>query len=445
MMQDLSPAEYRCPGETYSISRAVHLGRLSRFHPACRECPRREDTVGLSASHIRRLAEFAAQSRQPLIFHSEGAGSRSISDLGPQLARRIAIEFGRRLQNAAGDVGQVANLPERRQIGNPPHVEGSQTTAIVAGDGRPAAAEIIAALCDGLRWTGCDVIDIGPASGPCTARAIEHLLADGGIFVGRAPCTHGRHHVPSARADDSGEKGDERLVGPHSVGLKFWSRVEPLSQGSLLDDIEVALQADRSAEAMDRPTRRFGPLRRFAATEVYLSDFRPAYHALRPLRFVVDCRLEPVFGYLDDLLKHVACRTVRADTEVGDIGRQVVKVDAHFGIQIDDDGENCRVFDELGRAVETGRLLEVVGTTWGRLPTCQKDGRLAICATRQQTFLRMRRSGSAIAADAAGRLWYADNHAPRADALQTLTRLLVLLSREDIALSAVLDRARTAQ
>ena len=52
----------------------------------------------------------------------------------------------------------------------------------------------------------------------------------------------------------------------------------------------------------------------------------------------------------------------------------------------------------------------------------------------------MRESGAALAVDAAGRLWYASPHTAAPDALQTLTRLLVLLSRDDLPISIVLER-----
>jgi hypothetical protein len=57
---------------------------------------------------------------------------------------------------------------------------------------------------------------------------------------------------------------------------------------------------------------------------------------------------------------------------------------------------------------------------------------------RQQTFLRMRESRATMAVDTSGRLWYAFGHAPLPDALRTLTHLLVLLSRNDLAFSTVL-------
>ena len=105
---------------------------------------------------------------------------------------------------------------------------------------------------------------------------------------------------------------------------------------------------------------------------------------------------------------------------------------AHFGMQIGDDGEHCHVVDERGQAVATERLAALIA---GSAPCAVMQGE----ALRQQTFLRMRETHAAIATDPAGRLWYAAHHVPGPDALQTLTRLLVLLSRDDQAFSAVLD------
>jgi phosphomannomutase len=387
-------AEYCCPGETYSISRAVHLGRLASFHPPCRQCPHRDDTAGLSARQIRQLAEVAVRAQRGPLFYAEGVGNVAINDLGPNLARTLAAEFARRLS-----WGALATCTTQDENHHP--------IAVVASDGRLATAAIIAAIVEGVRWTGCEVVDIGPASAPCTARTIEHLAADGGIFVGNAG------------------------GAPHTIGLKFWAHGEPLSQGGYLDDLATVLRTESGAAAIDRPTRTFGPLRHFAAAEIYLTDLRPAYHALRPLRFVLHCSAEPVTRYLDELLRNVACRIICGEGESSRLGSQVVAAQAHFGVQIDDDGENCRVVDERGQSVDTKKLLALFAGSFPG-PVLQSEG------LRQQTFLRMQESRAAIAADTAGRLWYADGHLPLPDALRTLTLLLVLLSRDDLAFSALL-------
>jgi phosphomannomutase len=221
--------------------------------------------------------------------------------------------------------------------------------------------------------------------------------------------------------------------GPHTLGLKFWAHGEPLSQGGLLDDIAAALPAQDNGAIPDRPARSFGPLRHFAAAEVYFSDLRPAFHALRPLRFVLDCTTAPVVAYLKELIRNVACQIIPGTPGLNRLETQVVAAQAHFGMRISDDGENCRVVDERGQSIEAGRLLALLA---GNVAASVVPGE----ELRQRTFLQMRESGAAIAADAAGRLWYAGSHAPLPDALRTLTFLLVLLSRNDLAFSAVLAR-----
>ena len=388
MIQELCTAEYRCPGETYGIPRAVHLGRLANFQPACRECPHRGDTLGLSSRQIRQLAEIGSRAEQPPLFYAEGIGKTAISDLSPEVARRIAIEFARRIVRD--------RLP---------------ATAVVAGDGRLATAAIVAAIVEGIRWAGCEAVDIGPASAPCTARAIEHLTAGGGILVG----------------NPDGE--------PHRVGLKFWAHGAPLSQGGLLNDIAASLPSGGDGAMLDRPRRTFGRLQTFPAADLYLSDLRTAYHALRPLRFVLDCSAGPILAYLKELIRNVACRIIACKSSR--LGAQVVAAQAHLGMRIDDDGENCHVVDERGQSVEAEQLLALIAGNFSGPPMQSEE-------LRQQTFLRMLESRAALALGAAGRLWYAGGHAPFPDALRTLTYLLVLLSRNDLAFSAVLDRKGSA-
>ena len=335
--EELTYVEYCCPGETYSISRAVHLARLAGYYPACRDCPRREETAGLSTRQARRLAEVHSRPQGTVSIGPEGVRDVAINDFDPPLARAVAVQFARRLLNQAGE---------------------RQPTIVFASDGRLCTAAIVAAVVEGIRWTGCEVVDLGAASAPCTASTIEQLEAAGGIYLGN----------PGGAA--------------HTLGMKFWigARGADFSPASVETGLESTL--------LDRPARTIGPLRRFDAAEPYLNALRHAYHALRPLRFVLQCSCEPVVGYLEDLLQNVACRVVPA--EPGDeFGQQIVAAKAHFGVQITDDGENARVFDEQGRAVDIERL-------------------------------------EVHSAD---------------DALRSLTSLLVLLSRDDAALSTVLDRA----
>jgi phosphomannomutase len=227
-----------------------------------------------------------------------------------------------------------------------------------------STAAIVAAIVEGIRWTGCEAIDLGAASVPCAEFAIEQLGADGGIYLGN----------PTGAA--------------HTLGMKFWIGRKRINFQLPADN------AKSTPNLLDRPARSSGPLRSFHAGEGYLNELRPAYHALRPLRFVLRCTCEPVVSYLTDLLQNVACRLIPSDPS-NEFAEQISKAKAHFGIEITNDGEECSVFDERGQAVTSKRLKLV-------LPT-------------------------------------------ETDALRTLTHLLVLLSRDDRSFSAVLDRADAAR
>jgi len=43
----------------------------------------------------------------------------------------------------------------------------------------------VTAVVEGIRWTGCEVVDLGAASAPCMAFAIGQLEAEGGVYLGR--------------------------------------------------------------------------------------------------------------------------------------------------------------------------------------------------------------------------------------------------------------------
>jgi phosphomannomutase len=367
---ELSNVEYRCPGEDYTISRAVHLARLAGYYDACRECAHRSDTAGLSARQVRRLAEIDALPRHRPLLAAEGIRDAAINDVTPHLARTIAAEFARRLQGS-------------RHAPRAVRQSGSETprTVVFAGDGRLSTAAIVAAVAEGICWTGCEAVDLGAASAPCLAMAIGRMAADGGIYVGNS----------------SG--------AAHTVGIKFWVGGKPLSQSELFDTAAgcnvfgtLRLPPDYGTRSvpgtLDRPSRSFGPLRRMNAAEDYLNELRPAYHGLRPLRFVLQCGCVPVVTYLHELLQNVACRAIPAEPG-GDFGGQIVGAKAHFGMVITDDGENALVYGERGRTMAADRMTGLLTDS---------------------------------------------EQVPVADALRTLTLLLVLLSRDDLPFSAVLDR-----
>ncbi len=354
--------DFRCPDAEYPISPAVHLGRLARFYPGCRRCPHAADTGTLPARQVKRLGEVGQ--RAPLLprFHDEGAGGVYGNELAPADARRMAAAFGLCLR------GTVPFDPALRRA----PLAAVRPAVVLAGDGRPLGAELVAAVSEGLRWAACDLIDIGPATTACLLLAIARLDAAGGILVGN----------PGGL--------------PQQAGLKFFAPgPSPISRGPWLDAIEQL-----TGSGVDRPARRYGSLRRVQAEADYLASLSPYYHALRPLRMVLDARCPPVVQYLGKLTAQVAvaihtlgtgpffgqpaqfaggCPDFRA-AKMGPgapwvpsaapgqdrIGRQVRAEQAHFGFSIADDGETCRLWDEQGLRGAAGDAVGALGPASAR-------------------------------------------------------------------------------
>jgi phosphomannomutase len=371
----------------------------------------RHDTGTLSSRQVRRLAETEPRGRARPLFEQEWAGGVYLNDLTAPTARRLAAAFGAVLRGAPA------------QAAEPP-------TVAVAGDGRALSSPVFAAVAEGLRWAACHVVDVGAASAACLAFAISHLGTRGGILVG----------------NPAGEQ--------QSVGLKFFDGDGgPLSAGGGLDGLAHVFQA-----GVDRPARTCGSLRRFTAETPYLAHLAPQYHALRPLRLVLDAGCAPVAAYLRKLIEPVACRVIPGGAARADLAEQVRAHEAHFAASIGDDGETCRVLDERGREVPEERLLVLVarhvrgenapgpmvleqGTSRTACEAVEALGcRVVLSGVRRSEMASaMRQHGALFGGGPSGRFWYADAGPPLADGLRTLTRLITLLSRSDRRLSEVLD------
>ena len=157
------------------------------------------------------------------------------------------------------------------------------------------------------------------------------------------------HHLQAAGGILVGNPGRQ----PHVVGLQFWAAgPRPLSAGGSLEPIVERYQA-----GVDRPARNYGRLHRLQADVPYLAALAEHYHALRPLRVVVDSASRPLVEYLQRLAATVACQVIPCRAARHDLPEQVRADAAHFAVCVDGDGETCRVLDEQGRAVPTERLL----------------------------------------------------------------------------------------
>ncbi len=362
--QQAETTEYQCPGDSYTISQSVHLARLASFHPACRECRHNEATATLSPTYLRRFDETQRRASESSVFSDVGVVGVYRNQVDVTTVRRIAIAMG------------LYCCDQTETDDRLPHI-------VLASDQRPEISELVAVASEGLRRTGCEVTDIGGATAACARAAIVDLNADGGLMVGNP--TNDRW----------------------TIGLRFWSAgATPITHTSGL--LEIQELYDRGT---CRGVRQMGPIRRVRVEPNYLDRLAPLYHALRPLRLVVDTTSAPVQRYWSQLSSSVACHMQLVDSETlsrGDAQPQdllaatVLRENAHFGMTINGDGVMLAIVDEQAKAVSPALLGRV-------LNDATDDGKVDDLSDQ--------------------------------DGIESISRLLKLLSRDDRPLSRVLDES----
>jgi phosphomannomutase/phosphoglucomutase len=305
---------------------------------------------------------------------------------------------------------------------------------VLAGDGRAVAPELTAAASDGLRWAGWNVVDLGAATSASFTLALDQLGAAGGLFIGNA-------------------RGEA-----NTVGLKFWGAAgRPISAGSELQAIQALCE-----QGVDRPTRSSGGLSRFQVEPLYLSGLADGFHALRPLRLVLDTGCLPLVGYFRRLATSVACELVlcreAAEGPAGaalSLAERVKSERAHFGVAIDGDGEACRFVDERGAdATAEAMLVVIAGFLLDRQPgatiVVEAETSSATIEQLSSAGAKVVRSESSRAAmdaamrehqaifggGASGRFWFG-SQPPMPDGLKSLSLVLTILSQSDRPFSSV--------
>jgi phosphomannomutase len=212
---------------------------------------------------------------------------------------------------------------------------------------------------------------------------------------------------------------------------------EPTSSPGALDAMAKLFHSLPS-----RPARPFGGIERMSCEADYLNTLRPHFHALRPLRLVIDTTSQVLLRYLETLTSTVAVTIERAaigSFDLARLGERVRTSKAHLGLWIDGDAEACRAVDEHGETIPVDSLAALV------IRVALKDSPDASTFTdgdrhnRESIRNDMIESGAAFAADHHGRIWFGD--CPSSDALEALTLLVTLLSRDDRPLS---ERAASA-
>jgi len=439
---------YRCPGENYDITRAVHLARLAVSYSKCRNCPH---APGVSADDETSGPECPRPAlHENSLFIPEGIRGRYLNELTRATSATIAgalasclwDDFARPAPDVAGTLrvptsahGVCRPLSEPSSADREPPLpkEGLRLLApgrpgpcvVLAHDERPSSPDIVTGVGQALRRMGCQVVDIGLATRPCFVFAVDHLRAAGGVHATGAGCD------------------------PGWTGLDFLSRgTIPCSSPGELDRI-----AARYQDGYSRPSRRPGNQRTFQAAVPYEASLWKHFHALRPLKIALACPSRTVRDLFARIFRKLACRLVPVETptrvrsahDVSDpdlqrTARHVREDGTDLGLLVEDDGERCTFFDERGRLIppsEIARLLAIDLGVDAKAVDAQRSSREAVT-------VGMGHDGTPFAADGIGRYWFAEAYAA-CDALLTLVHILHALSRSDAPMSEVLQKSASAR
>lgn len=371
---------YVCPGQTHSISRAVHLARLAASYPTCRECVFRDDQGSIAIEKIDDLPALDARKANVEIT-IDGFRGRHRNEFDRKTARQLTAAFASLIWEA----GNRDGLP-----------------AVAVGfDQRPSSPDILAGVVEALKQMSCSVIDIGPVSYPRFAFTAEQLHADAGVLITGAGCD------PSWTGLD--------LWQPKAAVMKRDANTDSLPTISLEDVLQ------RSRQSINRPSRRAGGYRIHRNHDSYLNDLRNEFHALRPIDCLVAVGAHTLRSKIESLFAELPCRltivdlpvrrrnlTVSQDADVVRLSNLVESGRHDVGFAIDEDGRTCAAIDETGRLIAFDALSELIGARQSSYP---------------------------------GRYWLtcSEDNAQRCDAILTLARLLAAMSLGDVPISELID------
>ncbi|MCA9026779.1 MAG: hypothetical protein KDA86_16350 [Planctomycetaceae bacterium] len=386
---------YLCPGEKHPIPRSVHLARLAAFYPNCRLCEHRADTGHLPRSMIGRLEQTAQRGEQVSPFQRDGIRGAYLNQLTRKLAGRIAAAFAEHLWS----IRPLQGRPQATEDNDDVPVTTRRLTGptvVIGQDARPSSPDLSVGISESLRRMGCDVVDVGRVSRPCFAFAVDHLQAQGGLFI------TGSGSAESWTGID--------VVGPGGI---------PWSIPGTLSDIER-----RYHREISRPTRQGGAQRYFDATVPYRASLLKHYQTVRPQKLACFCEDATIVETLKSLLEpHPAEVHWLDDAKLSPGGRLLAlkTISVDLGVLLNEEGTAIRLFDRDGRPVSEqlllGRVLKAAVSSKDPFVPEQHD------QESESIALRMQDQTSTIGVQSGGRLWFRDAF-PRCDALITIGHLL---------------------
>jgi phosphomannomutase/phosphoglucomutase len=296
-----------------------------------------------SAATAPELTLAEALKQTPVPAAKPAAGSRKSKD-----AVEAPVNIDRsifRAYDIRGVVGETLTPAVARLIGRAVGSEGRERgmrEIVIGRDGRLSGPDMVAALTEGLRASGMDVIDIGAVPTPVVYFGCQHLHTGSGISV------TGSHNPPDYN------------------GFKIVLADETLS--------EDAIQALYARIAENRFTEGSGTRQQMDIASEYIRRITNDVQVERSLKVVVDCGNGIAGAIAPAVLEGIGCEVVPLYCDVDgtfpnhhpdpsdlhnlqDLILSVKQVGADLGLAFDGDGDRLGVVTPSGEVIFPDRLL----------------------------------------------------------------------------------------
>ena len=221
---------------------------------------------------------------------------------------------------------------------------------VVGHDMRTMAEAIHAAVIEGIRSQGCDVIDIGLASTPCVYFAIGKLPCDGGLCVTAS-------HNPK-----------------QYIGFKLCrAEARPLSGDSGIQEIRALVE-----QGGPPPAPTGGKHEKVDVTSDFVQHIASFVDGIRPTKIVVDyangmgaaeapaifaavpgLEVVPLFEQLDGTFPNHEANPLH-EPNLDDLRRAVAEHRTPLGLAFDGDADRCAFVDEDGRTVHADLITAIL-------------------------------------------------------------------------------------
>ena len=321
-------------------------------------------------------------------------------------------------------------------LGTAAHKAGLRET-VVGRDGRLSGPKLVAALSDGFRAAGVDVIDIGMVPTPVVYYATFELGTGTGVAV------TGSHNPPDYN------------------GLKMVIAGDAI-YGDAIQRLRESIESGALAEV---PAAQRGDLRSEDLSARYLARVTGDVKLARPMKIAIDCGNGVAGALAPQLFRALGCEVTELFCEVDgtfpnhhpdpahpenleDLIRALRETDAEIGLAFDGDGDRLGVVTKDGQIIFPDRQLMLFAEdVLSRNPgaeiifdvKCSRNvaahvrrhgGRPTMWRTGHSLVkAKLKETGAPLAGEMSGHVFFKERWYGFDDGLYTGARLLEILSR----------------